>query len=87
MDLGLTDWRVLVTGATDGLGKAVAEGFIADGARVFGAGRNERKTMAVGCAGSAYLDLHTDGAPERLVDLAVEFDECHQTVSCCYRST
>lgn len=72
MELGLTDWRVLVTGATDGLGKAVAEGFLAEGAMVFGAGRNEQKAMPVGCAGSAYLDLHTGGAPERLVDLAVE---------------
>ncbi|PRZ33548.1 3-oxoacyl-[acyl-carrier protein] reductase [Antricoccus suffuscus] len=70
MDLGLTGRRVLVTGATDGLGKAIAEGYIDEGAVVFGAGRNQQKAMPEGCKGSSYVDLSTDGAPERLVESA-----------------
>ena len=34
MDLALKDRRVLITGGSQGLGKAIARGFLAEGARV-----------------------------------------------------
>jgi len=34
MDLALTDRRVLITGGSQGVGKAIARGFLAEGARV-----------------------------------------------------
>lgn len=40
MDLGLSDKRVLITGSSSGLGLGIAEGFLAEKARVVLTGRN-----------------------------------------------
>ena len=45
MDLGLNDKRVLVMGASQGIGLAIARGFLAEGARVLIVSRNEKKLL------------------------------------------
>ncbi|MEU7101711.1 SDR family oxidoreductase [Streptomyces longwoodensis] len=75
MDLGLKDRVYVVTGATRGLGNAVARELVADGARVVVTGRDEQRTAeaaaalgpnAVGVA----VDNADPGAPERLIAAA-----------------
>ena len=51
MDLGLTGRRVLVTGGSQGIGYAVAKGFIAEGCHVVIAARNEERLRATGRSG------------------------------------
>ena len=41
MDLALKDRRVLITGGSQGLGKAIARGFLAEGARVVVVSRDQ----------------------------------------------
>ncbi|WNV74164.1 SDR family oxidoreductase [Geodermatophilus sp. DSM 44513] len=70
MDLGLGGRRVLVTGASGGLGAAIAAGFVAEGARVLAAGRDPGHPLPGGVAAGVRLDLTAPDAPRRLVDLA-----------------
>jgi 3-oxoacyl-[acyl-carrier protein] reductase len=74
MDLGLTDRRVLVSGASRGLGAAVARALAAEGARVALVARPSEDLMAVatdidGIAIAA--DLSTKGGPAAAVRDAV----------------
>lgn len=57
MDLGLTGRRVLVTGASGGLGHAIATGFVAEGARVLAASRTTDHPVPAGVVGRIPVDL------------------------------
>lgn len=72
MDLNLKGWRTVVTGATNGLGQAIAEGFVDEGARVLACGRNPDHPMPEGAEASMYADLTEPGATDRVVTAAVE---------------
>ena len=69
MDLNLTGRRVLVTGASKGIGKACAEALAAEGCEVLIAARNP----APGPNARA-IDLSQRGAPEALAAWAGEID-------------
>lgn len=49
MDLGLKSKRVLITGSTQGIGKAIAECMLEEGARVLLNGRNQNKLNSLVC--------------------------------------
>ncbi len=75
MDLGLTDRACIITGASRGIGLAVARQLVAEGARVLLVGRGEEalRTAAEHCAGDARtvswlaLDVTEPDAGERAV--------------------
>lgn len=67
MDLGLAGWKVLVTGSTTGIGAAIAELLIAEGANVVTTGRSTAGREIPGAAASVDADLLESGSAERLV--------------------
>jgi 3-oxoacyl-[acyl-carrier protein] reductase len=69
MDLNLTGRRVLVTGASKGIGKACAEALAAEGCEVLIAARNP-----VPGPNAKAIDLSQQGAPEALAAWAGEID-------------
>ena len=77
MDLGLADRVFLVTGASRGLGRAVAEVLVAEGARVVVSGRSQEaiadaaEALGDRAAGVA-ADNADPGTPGRLVAAARE---------------
>ena len=81
MDLGLKGRRVLITGGSQGIGYAIAQGFLAEGAAVVIASRDrERLDKALGELGMAgpvrgqAIDLSRPGAPEALADEFADTD-------------
>ena len=75
MDLGLKDRRVLITGGSQGIGYAIARGFLAEGCRAAIVARDEaRLRKALGELGEhgqvtgKSVDLAQRGAPEALAD-------------------
>jgi NAD(P)-dependent dehydrogenase (short-subunit alcohol dehydrogenase family) len=81
MDLALKDRRVLITGGSQGLGKAIARGFLAEGARVVVVSRDQdrlQKTLvelaALGPVEGKAVDLSQRGAPEAVADAFREVD-------------
>ncbi|MEM8708194.1 MAG: SDR family oxidoreductase [Actinomycetota bacterium] len=79
MDLGLTGKRVLVTGGSRGIGKAIVAGFLAEGARVATCARGAESLLAMadelGASGELHhttCDMADPAAVEALVAWAVE---------------
>ncbi|HEV8489764.1 MAG TPA: SDR family oxidoreductase [Candidatus Limnocylindrales bacterium] len=75
MDLGLKDKRILVGGASRGLGAAIAESVAAEGARVAVAARESADLAATAArigAASIPADLGAAGGPESAAARAIE---------------
>lgn len=72
MDLELRNARVLVTGATAGIGAAVVQAFVAEGARVVAAGGKAGNPVPDGVEAAVYADLVAADAPGELVARAVD---------------
>lgn len=73
MDLGLRDRACVVTGASKGLGLAIARGLVDEGARVLLVARGEAELeRAAASLGAAWLavDVRDPGAAERIVAAA-----------------
>src|ERR1700752_1884364 len=78
MDLHLNDKVVLITGGTDGLGAALADRLVEEGARVAVCGRDSRRLAATeqrlrgagGCALAVRADVTRPDDLERFVDAA-----------------
>ena len=73
----LKDKVIIVTGSTTGIGRAMAERFVKEGARVLVHGRNQTEGAAIvaGMDGNAVLhcdDLADPGAPARIVQAALD---------------
>src|ERR1700684_3125927 len=75
MDLGLTECKAFVAGASKGLGKACASALAGEGARVFICSRNvdeaARAAAEIGAAGSAAADVSRPADVERVVAAAI----------------
>ena len=70
MELGLAGKRCLVTGSTGGIGLAVVEQLVGEGARVVSSGR--RAAPRVGETSHVEADLARPNEPQRVVDAAAE---------------
>ena len=75
MDLGLTDCKAFVAGASRGLGKACAKSLSGEGARVFICSRNAeeaaRVAAEIGAAGFSAADVSRPAEVERVVTAAI----------------
>lgn len=87
MDLGLKDKVALVTGSTSGIGKAIAEGLAAEGAKVAITGKDQAKAKATAKAiggeevGFA-ADVTSAGSVQTLVDdVVAKFGTIHVLVN------
>src|SRR5436190_7571460 len=75
VDLGLTGKRALVTGASKGIGLAIVQGLVAEGATVVAGARHSSveldRLVAAGTVEFVAADLSTRGGPAALVDAAL----------------
>jgi 3-oxoacyl-[acyl-carrier protein] reductase len=86
MDLGLQGRVALVSGASAGLGRAIATELVAEGARVAIASRSRERIDAtaasIGATGFVWDTADVDGAPALLRDVAEAFGEEASIVVC-----
>jgi 2-keto-3-deoxy-L-fuconate dehydrogenase len=79
----LQDKLALVTAAGQGIGRAIAEAFSAEGARVIATDVNESKLVGIGRARLCRLDVRSTADVEALAkDLAAEFGALDVLVNC-----
>ena len=83
MDLGLRDTTCVVTGSTGGIGRAVAQLLVAEGARVVTTGRGG--APGIGEALHVTADLAQAGEPERLIAEAGDVDVLVNNVGVAYQ--
>jgi 3-oxoacyl-[acyl-carrier protein] reductase len=83
VDLGLRDTRCVVTGSTGGIGRAVAELLVAEGASVVTTGRGD--APGLGEELHVRADLARAGEPERLIAEAGHVDVLVNNVGVAYQ--
>lgn len=83
MDLGLRDTTCVVTGSTGGIGLAVAQLLVAEGAHIVTTGRGE--APGIGEARHITADLAQPGEPERLIAEAGDVDVLVNNVGVAYQ--
>jgi len=83
VDLGLRDKTCVVTGSTGGIGMAVAQLLVAEGASVVTTGRGD--APGIGEALHVTADLARPGEPERLIAEAGEVDILVNNVGVAYQ--
>lgn len=74
MDLQLTGKRVLVTGASKGIGLAIVRAFVAEGAVVTGVARRASDELEATGAAFVAADLATPDGPQRMVEAVLAAD-------------
>jgi NAD(P)-dependent dehydrogenase (short-subunit alcohol dehydrogenase family) len=85
MDLGLTDKLAVVTGASKGIGLAIADGLVAEGARVVTGSRGTSPGLSElvdgGRVYAVAVDLSTASGPQHLIDAAREHGQINILVN------
>src|SRR6478609_3565717 len=71
MDLELNDKVVVVTGASKGIGLAIARGFAKEGAKVVAGARNPGSLAGIAGVSGVAVDLEAVDGPGKLVEAAV----------------
>ena len=74
MDLDLADKRVLVTGASKGIGLAVVRAFLDEGAKVTAVSRRNTPELAATAATFVSADLADSDGPRRMVETVLAAD-------------